>query len=79
MKDNTVDKKILSGKTPKWIIVQMFSDHKKQRNEEKHFIKSHKTLFTMIFKKTLCLLLQNRQTDRQNIHRIVAYIWEECL
>ena len=47
MKDNTGGK-IISGKTDK-VIEQMFSDHKKLRNEEKHFIKNHETLFTMIF------------------------------
>ncbi len=34
MKDNTVNKNILSVKTDKMVIEQMFSDHKKLRNEE---------------------------------------------
>ncbi len=49
MKDNTVDKKSLVEKRTKWVIEHLFSDHKKLRNEEKHFIKNHKTWFTLIF------------------------------
>ena len=35
LKDNTVDKKSLVEKRTKWVIEQMFSNHKKLRNEEK--------------------------------------------
>ena len=34
-------------KWTKWVIEQMFSDNKKLRNEEKHFIKNHKTLYNI--------------------------------
>ena len=47
MKDNTENKKSSVEKRTKWVIEQMFSDHKKLRNEEKHFIKNHETLFTL--------------------------------
>ena len=73
MKDNKVENQT------KWVIEQMFSNHKKLRNEEKHFIETYETLSTIIFKKPFCLILHNHQTDRQNIYSIVAYIWEECL
>ena len=53
MRDNKVDKKSQVKKRTKWVIEQMLSDHKKLRNEEKHFIKkNHETLFT-IFKKNV--------------------------
>ena len=55
MKDNTVNKKSSVEKRTKWVIEQMFSDHKKLRNEEKHF-KNHKTLFTIFFTKLLWVL-----------------------
>ncbi len=35
MKDNTVNKKSYEEKRTKWVIEQMFSDHKKLRHEEK--------------------------------------------
>ncbi len=48
MKDNTENKKIIKGKTDK---VSYWADvyWSKLRNEEKHFIKYHKTLFTLTF------------------------------
>ncbi len=53
MKDNTVNKKIVSEKTDsKFFIEQMFSDHKKLR----FYKKNHETLFFIIIKKRLCLL-----------------------
>ena len=54
MKDNTVNKK--SGKETNGVIEQMFSYHKKQRNEDKDFIKNHTTFCTIFKKKLLCLL-----------------------
>ena len=54
---------------------EIISDHKKLSNEEKHFIKNHSILFIISFLKPLCLLAS--QTDRQNIYRIVAHVWEE--
>ena len=55
MKDNTVKKKQWKKRT-KRVIEQIFSDHKRLRNEEKHFTKNHETLLTIIFQKPLCLL-----------------------
>ncbi len=49
MKDNTVNKKSSVEKRTKRVIEQMFSDHKKLRNKEKHFIKNYETLSTIIF------------------------------
>ena len=66
-------------KRTKWVSEQMFSDHKKIRNEEKHFIKNHETLLTIILKKSYIFNSLTSQTDDgQNIYRIVVYIWEEC-
>ena len=78
MKYNTVDKKSLVEKQTKWVIEQMFSNHKKLRHEEKHFIKNYETLFPWFFKYRYFFYSLTTQTDRQNIYRIVAYIWEEC-
>ncbi len=56
----------------------MFSDHKKLRNEEKHFIKKSQNLIYYIFlKKHYVFYGITSQTDRQNIYRIFAYICEE--
>ena len=52
MKDNTVNKKIINkvGKRTKLVIEQMtFSDHKKLRNEDKHFIKKSQNLIYFTF------------------------------
>ena len=40
-------------KKSKWVIEQMFSDHKKQSNKEKYFVRKHKTLFTLSSKKNI--------------------------
>ncbi len=50
---------------------QIFSDHKKQCDREKDFLKITKPYHLYkILKKSLYLLQHNRQTDRQDIHRI---------
>ena len=67
MKDSTVNK-IMSGKTDK---VSHWADVLWSR-------KSHETLFTIIFKNRYVFYSLSSQTDRQNIYRIVAYVWEKC-
>ncbi len=47
MKDNTVNK-WKTGRT-KWVIEQMVNDHKKLRNEEKHFNKKSQNLIYFNF------------------------------
>ena len=65
MKDNTVDKKSFVEKWTKRVIEQMFSNHKKLRNEKKRFIKNQKTLFTLIFKKRYIFYsITVKQTDK---------------
>ena len=47
------------------VIEQMFSDHKKLRNEEKYFIKNHKTLSTLFFKiRYVFYSITVKQTDK---------------
>ncbi len=60
------------------VIVQIFSDHKKLRNGEKHFIKITQP-YLLQSKKGFVFYSLTIQTDRQNIYRKVAYIKEECL
>ena len=69
MKDNTVNTK--AEKRAKWVIEQMFSDHKKPR----HITNTHILKFK---KKYYVFYSLTSQTDRQNIYWIVTYIWEEC-
>ncbi len=65
MKNNTVDKKSLVEKRTMWVIEQMFSDHKKQRNEKKTFqTKSQNPIYFNLFK-TIMSSIANHQTDRQ--------------
>ena len=41
MKDNTVDKNLEWKNGQSELFEQMFSDHKKLKSKEKHFIKNH--------------------------------------
>ena len=54
----------------------IFSDHKKQSNKVKTSLKNLETFFTlhMYFYIQIYILKPNRQTDRQNLYRIDAYI-----
>ncbi len=52
--------------------MQIFGDHKKLRNEEKHFIKNHETLLTIIFLKIVmsCIALPEMNFQESNILKI---------
>ena len=55
----------MTTSTSSEVIEQMLSDHKKLRNEEKHFIKNHETLSNIIFKNCYVFCsITVKQTDK---------------